>query len=268
MSYNYYMPGKTNPHLPHDGIELQPKSADAEAIEAAKRDADLLVSQLMTGKLLPDGEQDGVATTAPVATAKAQPRPGSHPVSRPVEDHPLLPSAEPVAIAAPAKAEDHAAPAVARKSSDTPIELCDEELVSQILKDAFPPLSEQEEIEPRGNYVTGAMQKVVSRVAPVAGIVAAAAICFFWPGVLLTVVAMAVVTFVSLTLSLKVPFLARNLHKAWQRYVDRAPERAERVRCAADKSAMVLERILDALPGAMADRLALPDMSKPVTPRR
>lgn len=50
MIRNHYKPGKVNPHLPHDGVEIEgPPPSDARDIDTAMRNADLLVSQLMLG---------------------------------------------------------------------------------------------------------------------------------------------------------------------------------------------------------------------------
>ncbi|MEO0370271.1 MAG: hypothetical protein AAF231_02340 [Pseudomonadota bacterium] len=268
MSFNHYVPGKTNPHLPHDGLELQSIPASAEDIELAKSDADDLVSQLMEGTLplpTPKDERASDQGTPQRQAFKPVSRPISRPVSKPATAHPLFRAAEPVV---PAEKTETPEVKPTRPNAGTPIELCEETLVNQVLKDAFPTLKEQPKTDPRREMAQEAVGAVAGRVGLFVGLVVTGAMCVFWPlqaiGLLLLAISMFVVTM----LLLNVPFVARRLHKRWARYAQRSPERAERVRVAADATAGVIEQVLDHLPGGLADRLAMPDFSKPVAPKR
>ncbi|MEO0773716.1 MAG: hypothetical protein AAFZ04_11095, partial [Pseudomonadota bacterium] len=289
---NHYLPGKTNPHLPHDGLEMQPPPKSAEDIERAKSNADDLVRSLMGGDVPASPAQGARAaqTGAPAmpscapqaklvevspSAVNADPDPVarpaakllSHPISTPLSQH-LMRDADPVQQA-PNPQEDTGPEIEApRPQAETPIELCDDAIVKKVLKDAFPPLAEQPAPDPRHDKAQKMAQGLKGR-AKLFGVLAfGAVLCMIWPLQMMGLALLGVMLFVGFTLLMKVPFLARLLHKAWLRYADRAPERAERLRKGADATAGVIEQVLDVLPGALADRLAMPDFSKPVTRQR
>ncbi|MEM6589966.1 MAG: hypothetical protein AAF641_16080 [Pseudomonadota bacterium] len=281
MSFNHYLPGKTNPHLPHDGVEIQRIPASAEDIELAKSDADDLVRQLMDGDLpLPQTKAELQAITRPV----------SKPLSKPLSQHAMFRTAEPV-TAAPSttssaspsvKVVEHAAtndpvvdtaPQPARQQDDRPIELREDELVKQVLKDAFPPLTDQEEMKANRGWSSikakaEAAGDGLSRKVLIGAGLMAAIICVIWPFQVLMAGILALIFFLASMQLMRVAFFARIFKWVWRRYAARSPERAERIRATADTVASAVEQVLDYLPGALADRLALPDFSKPITPNR
>ncbi len=289
MSFNHYVPGKTNPHLPHDGVEIQQIPASAEDIELAKSDADDLVRQLMNGNLtLPKTKGEFEAIKRPQTASE------SRTVSKPLSEHAAFRTAEPVG-AEPAykpvtqcatndailqKVLDAAteptpvpAPEPAPPADSRPIEMREDELVKQVLKDAFPRLHDQDQIEPTSGWakIKAKAEKAgdgMSRGVIIGAVAVAAVICVIWPLQVLLAGLLALTLFVASMQLMRVAIFARVFRWVWQRIVARSPERAERARRVADTVASAIEQVLDYMPGGMADRLALPDFSKPVTPKR
>ena len=135
--------------------------------------------------------------------------------------------------------------------------------MSKVIKGGCQVLKGQETEDPRRKRQQEMAEAVRGRVGAMAGMAVAALLCIFWPVQAMCLMLLAVVLFIVAMLSLNVPFIARRLHKRWLRYAHREPERAERLRVAADVTAGVIEQVLDLLPGGLADRLSLPDFSKP-----
>lgn len=243
MKYNNYNPGKVNPHLPHDAVEMAPPpSNDFE-------DAERLITELLRGtknRMTPEMEARLAKELAPEPAAMDR-----DDVDVGVED----------AVSDMVAESDPAEPTPQTRSDDRPIEMCDDETVQSVLKQIFPPLQEQEAEEetPRRSY------KTLSLCLGAAGFTA---LFMLWPLHVLGWTLLGVTVLVVTILALKLRFVAWPLGYLWRRYAAKAPERAERIRRMADGVAFQLEKVLDVLPGGLADHLALPDFSQPVTPNR
>ncbi|MEO0752074.1 MAG: hypothetical protein AAFY25_09730 [Pseudomonadota bacterium] len=228
MKHNHYIPGKHNPHLPHDGVEIEPRSTDTET---AQRNADLLVSQLMQGKTT-SAKQHDAQTNASDTIAKRQ-----------------------------TLVRQEAGEAVRRKTAaapDVPPEpLTEEEIVRNVMREAFPPLQDVETPSP------------LRRVPPVyLTAIVCGLIVFIWPTLLFWMLVMTCVLLFAVAGLSKFPGVATVFATVWRGFARRAPQAAERMRQIADRVAIGVERVLDVLPGSLADRLSLPDFSQPVSPKR
>lgn len=266
---NYYAPGKVNPHLPHDGVEIEaPPPDDASDIETAHRNADLLVSQLMQS----DAHENAASIPVkPLPQANASVRvPKSNDTPAPVvetvvESEPRMVATE-ARLPDPEPEPDPAGPCTAempvaedvRSDPAEPVELRDETEVTDRLREAFPELADQEE-----------PPSVLARIPPVYSVgLACGVIVFIWPTLLFWVLLTICVLVLSFAGLMKLPGVAKLFTAVWSRFVRRNPERAENVRKVADRLALGLERSLDLLPGSLADRLSLPDFSQPVSSKR
>lgn len=241
MKHNHYAPGRVNPHLPHDGIEIEPAPADAEV---AQRDADLLVSQLMKTNTKPSG---------PAPTSR-DPWRDATPAQTDVDKYPqkVMATAEAMMV--------DATPVVPKEA----VEFRDDADVTQDLRASFPKLSD-EAIAQENKGKPGFFDRVPPiYVAVAVGIVLA----IYAPKLLFWMLLGAVVFVLTAAVLLKAPGISTLSFWAWNRFVDRNPDRAERVRKVADSVALSLEYILDRLPGSLADKLALPDFSQPVSRKR
>lgn len=241
MKHNHYAPGRVNPHLPHDGVEIEPEPTDAEI---AQRDADLLVSQLMK------------TTTKPVGPALTSRDPWNDatPAQTDVDQYPRK-------VTATAEAMMVDPTPVAPKEA---VELRDDADVTQDLRATFPKLSD-EAIAQENKGKPGFFDRVPPLYLAVGiGIVLA----IYAPKLLFWVLFAAVVVVLAAAILLKAPVLSSISLWAWNRFADRNPDRAERVRKVADNAALSVEYLLDRLPGSLADKLALPDFSQPVSRKR
>lgn len=280
MKYNYFKPGRVNPHLPHDGIEIEPAPTDTEV---AQREADLLVSQLMKGSSKPvaptPASQASVKEATPsqlnmnsypqkvVATAEAIAVDASvvnaHSVDTTMIDATMVDATMVDSTVVDAAKIDEAP--VAPKQA---VELRDDADVTQDLRASFPKLSDETlslENQGRPGFVTGFFK----RVPPVyLASALAIVVAFLAPKLLLWTLIAAVVIVVTAAAMLKAPGLSTLSLWAWRRFADRDPDRAEHVRKVADNAALSVEYMLDRLPGSLADRLALPDFSQPIPRKR
>lgn len=232
MKHNHYMPGKHNPHLPHDGVEIEAKATDDET---AQRNADLLVSQLMQGNTKPRQKEPGQEDQS----------------DRSQTGVPQMP--------VQTLTRQNETPDVARATGtpQTPVELSEEEIVRNVMREAFPPLQEAE------------APSLLSRINPV---YATAFFCgfivFIWPTLLFWLLVSGCLSLIAIALLTRVPGVPWLCNRVWAGFVRKAPDWAERARKIADVVAMKVERLLDMLPGSLADRLSLPDFSQPVAPKR
>ncbi|MEL7012239.1 MAG: hypothetical protein AAFO72_03050 [Pseudomonadota bacterium] len=251
MKYNHFKPGRVNPHLPHDGIEIEPSPTDTDV---AQREADLLVSQLMKDSTKPGASSQKDKKSYPqevVATAEAIT------VDASVTDAPAVDTTMIDATLV--------APKMAPKMA---VELRDGADVTRDLRASFPKLSDETlSLENQGR--PGFFTKLFKHVPPAylaVGFGVAAAILA--PKLLAWTVIAAVVVVVITLAMLKAPGLSTLSLWAWRRFADRDPDRAEQVRKVADSTALSVEYMLDRLPGSLADRFALPDFSQPVPRKR
>ena len=253
MKQNYYRPGKVNPHLPHDGVELEPAPTDTDV---AQRDADLLVSQLMVDSTKPAGPPSTIDGTwiepVPVQT-----------------DTDLTPD-DMVAVAQDAvhPADQEPVPAgdedAALAGDAVAVEFRDETDVTQDLRASFPKLSDETlETQNRGKPGFFDWFPPVYLVPALCVVMA-----FLAPKLLLWTLIVAVVLLLTAAAMLKLPGLSHLSGWIWRQFVNRSPDRAERVRKWADNAALSFEYVLDRLPGSLADKLSLPDFSQPVTRKR
>ena len=242
MKHNHYLPGKQNPHLPHDGVEIEAKATDDET---AQRNAELLVSQLMQGNTKPRIQSKPVAShpnasQATTSQARAAQGTGQKDVPQTLTDD-----------ATPAAPLEQAA------DTTPPAELTEEEIVRNVMREAFPPLKEEQ------------APTFFERVPPVYVVaVACGIIVLLWPPLLFWMLLTACLSLIAAAILMRIPGVAWLFARVWTGFARKAPERAERARKIADFVAVKVERMLDLLPGSLADRLSLPDFSQPVGPKR
>ncbi|MEM7599408.1 MAG: hypothetical protein AAF382_17070 [Pseudomonadota bacterium] len=237
MKHNHYLPGKQNPHLPHDGVEIEAKATDDET---AQRNADLLVSQLMQGNTKPRIQSKPVASQSNA----------SHAVAAQTAEHADVPQT---------LTRDATPAAPLEQAADTtpPAELTEEEIVRNVMREAFPPLKEEQ------------APTIFERVPPVYVVaVACGIIVLLWPTLLFWMLLTACLSLIAAAILMRIPGVAWLFARVWTGFARKAPERAERARKIADFVAVKVERMLDLLPGSLADRLSLPDFSQPVGPKR
>ena len=231
---------KPNPHLPHNSEELQsPPPEDAANDEIAQKNAELIISQIMTEQPRIEGPKN--------RTAMPKAAPQSHQIQ--AETAPIPTQAPDPAPAAPAAARRRGADAL------PPLRPADAEEVR--LRDA---LTEDDEI-----FDDNAQGGLLSRVRPAYAIVGVLAImALLWPvatGLILLLVLWLTVLFV---MALKRAVAGGR----WTQFARRHPTKAERLRRTADRMAEKLDMVLDYLPGGLADMLAMPDLSQPVVSGR
>jgi len=239
----YIVVSRPNPHLPHDSEELQsPPPPDALTDEIAQKNAELIVSRLM-GR--------APAAAAPEAAAQAMsprmpavPRPARTPPPRAQNAATATPPAR-TAIRTPAKRAPEPEPAACRKD---PVEA---RLRAALLEGSA--LGEDEETH-RG---------LLARLRPVHGVALGVLLAaLLWP-VLIGVAALLLIgSAVVVTLLLRRAVAGGR----WRRFARTHPRMAERLRRVADRAAVRVDRVLDLLPAGLADRLAWPDLSEPLSP--
>lgn len=305
MTRNYYTPGKVNPHLPHDGVEIEPRSKDTAT---AARDADLLVSQLMQGnteppqdqahdqvqaenaapsrrmsKPLPGAGSDGLPNTAPEIAKTATDAPGQSAMNSAAQsggqgeaesETQLRVPTRPVSVIAPIAKVTGPAPkpassqTVAEPSAPQPAE-------TKPLEDS-PAATARDDVSLKGQMREAfpplpAQEKpsLLQRVPPVYPVaLASGLVVLIWPTLLFWLLVSIGLFLIAFAALMKLPGAANLFGALWGKFVRRNPTRAERVRKIADRLAMMIERGLDLLPGSLADRLSLPDFSQPVASKR
>ncbi len=286
MKHVFYAPGKKNPHLPHDGLELESAPpADACDDETAERNADVLVSQMMLGHsvkprrvtkiskgdvpadvLLKAAQNldDAAEAEKKVASGKVETQKAE---TKPTPEAKTAPKAK--AKPAPKTAEPKAT--VAAKSAEAPQEQTAPELktdapdnVNESIRQAFQPL-ETEVLEADPEETLSLKDRFPPVYAVGLGVVILSVI---WPMAMVMLVVFGGSAFVLLMAALKLPGVSLRLARRWHSYAKRRPKSAERMRRRADRLAMAFDRVLDLLPSSLADRLALPDFSEPVSRKR
>ncbi|MEQ8896061.1 MAG: hypothetical protein RID23_03140 [Roseovarius sp.] len=220
---------KTNPHLPHDSVELQsPPPVDALNDEVAQQNAELYISQLMMGEggAAADVRLDADAPQADEIQAPQAPQAPQTPRAKGAEALPPL----------------------------EPQEELNEE---QRLRAAFSADEDEEVEEPRAGLLSRLRARHV-------GIVALVLTAFFWPVYLGA--AFLVFAWVAVLAIQALRYVVTAGH--WHRFARKRPASAERVRRVIDRAAVRLDTVLDYLPDSLAEGLALPDMSQPVAKTR
>lgn len=227
---------KTNPHLPHDSVELEsPPPEDALNDDVAQKNAELYISQLMLGEHHAQGRKPVEGRPNPrLADAAPTQAPQPEPKAAPTQ------AAEPRGVQALPPLE--------------PQEDLDEE---QRLRAAFSSDEDEEYEEPR----TGLLSRLRPRHIATALLVLVA---FFWPVYLGA--AILVLAWVAVLAIHTLRYLVTAGH--WFRFARKHPKTAERLRRVADRAAEKLDVVLDYLPDSLAESLALPDMSQPVAKSR
>lgn len=229
---------KTNPHLPHDSVELQsPPPEDALNDDVAQRNAERYISQLIRG-------EDRSQADKPVETRQNPRLEGTTP-KKPAAAHPEV------------KAAPKQAPQPKGVQALPPLEPQEEIDEETRLRAAFSAEDEPEVEEPR----KGLFSRLRARHVTTAGLVMVA---FFWP-VYLGAAFLVLAWFAVLAIH-TLRYLVTAGH--WYRFARKHPMTAERVRRVADRAALKLDVVLDFLPDSLADSLALPDMSQPVAKAR
>ncbi|MEL6647712.1 MAG: hypothetical protein AAFQ05_08400 [Pseudomonadota bacterium] len=234
MKHNHYLPGKHNPHLPHDGVEIEARATDDET---AQRNADLLVSQLMQGNTKPRG------SSAPAASGKSAPRDLVQSLTREEQ-------------ATPAQSADDTTHQTAPQTAPQD-DLTEEEIVRNVMREAFPPLQEDQG------------PTFFDRFPPIYFVAFACGfVVLLWPTLLFWMLVTVCLSLIAFSVVMRIPGVAWFCGRVWTGFARKAPKRAERARKIADFVAVKVERLLDLLPGSLADRLSLPDFSQPVSPKR
>ncbi len=237
----YIVVSRPNPHLPHDSEELRsPPPPDALTDEIAQKNAELIVSRLM-GRASAAAAPEAAAPAMP-PRMPAAPRPARTPQPRAQNAATATPPAR-TAIRTPAEREPE--PAACRKD---PVEA---RLRAALLEGSA--LGEDEQTH-RG---------LLARLRPVHGAVLGLLLAaLLWP-VLIGVAALLLIgSAVAVTLLLRRAVAGGR----WRRFARKHPRTAERLRRAADRAAVGVDRVLDLLPAVVADRLAWPDLSEPLSP--
>jgi len=230
---------RVNPHLPHNSVELQsPPPPDALDNDMAVRNADEIVSRLL---------HQGVAVQVTPASRAQRSETANNSVTRNAGD---LPRAAPAS--GPAKTPGVHSPAtgvVARGACRLP----------ELARDPS-------EAELRA-VLTADVGMTTDKagglwLGPAHGIVIACGLgLLLWPvGFAALLLALAVAVFAGAALLRRAA--AGGL---WRRFARRHPRGAEKLRRRADRLAERLDHVLDLLPDAVAERLALPDLSEPLT---
>lgn len=226
---------KTNPHLPHDSVELQsPPPEDALNDDVAQKNAELYISQLMLGE-------------------------GHAPGRKSVEGrpNPRLEGISPKDASASGQPDAKQAPQPRGVQALPPLEPQEELDDDSRLRAAFSADEEDEIEQPR----KGLLSRLKSRHVVTALLVLVA---FFWPVYLGA--AFLVLAWLAVLAIHTLRYLVTAGH--WYRFARKHPKPAERLRRVADRAAEKLDAVLDFLPDSLAESLALPDMSQPVAKSR
>jgi len=249
----YIVVTRPNPHLPHDSEELQsPPPPDALTDEIAGRNAELMIGKLL-GKLPAAEDADALApmqcavpaaaetAAVPAAVEAVTPDAGAESLARDAEQD------APQAMQATAQEQTCETP----KRDRCDIDPAEARLRAALLEGTT--LGEEE------NERDG----ILARLRPAHGAVAAMLLAaFFWPVLIGAVALLLIGTVIAATLLLRRAVAGGR----WRRFARRHPRTAERMRRMADRAAVRVDRVLDLLPAGLADRLAWPDLSEPLSP--
>lgn len=249
----YIVVTRPNPHLPHDSEELQSAPPpDALTDEIAQKNAELMIGKLL-GKT-PSAEGEGVLAPPPVQARPCQAAPAQPDVVA-REPHRAEPRARAAAqgpkaaVREPPKAVAHERTA---KTPDADGKDPDEVRLRAALLEGTTLGEEEDERD-----------GLLARLRPVHGVALALLLAaLLWP-MLIGVAALLVIG--------SVVFVTLMLRRAvaggrWRRFAGRHPRTAERLRRVADRAAVGVDHVLDLLPAGLADRLAWPDLSEPLSP--
>lgn len=229
--------------FPHGALEVEALPPDdARNREIAERNADLFVSQLMSGKEVKPLESVRKVSTRNETQAAlpddilVRPR-----VSRRLTRSQSLQTGAVV----------HGAKAKKATVELTPAQIAAKEKIGMIL----PPLQEETKPSLQDRFPTiYALGLVIVLWA------------FIWPAIVIWMLVLICLAPFALLIALKLPASSVRLSRTWQQFAKRRPLKAERYRKIADRIALGSDRVLDVLPNAWADRLALPDFSQPIKP--
>ncbi len=238
MTLSTYEKARPNPHLTHDEQELVgPPPSDARDDETARRNAELIVSQLMLGEAAnqartkPAPEQALAQPAQRAAVPQSSTARGSRSQSEPVS----------------ARSTD---PEVQANASLDPEDLT-EATVRNAMREDLEPILDDGATDTRS---WARLKYVVMGLG--------LGVAFLWPtlviGAALLLIWLALIMFWILSNDTAAAFAKRR----WLRFEARRPETAESFRAAADGIAMKLDIFLGLLPDRWAESLSLPDFSR------
>ncbi|WP_111735432.1 hypothetical protein [Roseovarius amoyensis] len=248
----YIVVNRPNPHLPHDSEELQsPPPPDALTDEIAQKNAELMIGKLL-GKT-PAVEGEGVLAPPLVQT-------------QPCHAAPAQPD---VAMREPRQAEPRV-----RAAARGPKAAAHEQPIAATRERAKTPEADgkdPDEVRLRAALLEGsvlgaeedARDGLLARLRPVHGVALALLLAtLLWPMMIGVAALLLIGSGVGITLMLRRAVAGGR----WWRFASRHPRTAERLRRVADRAAVGVDRVLDLLPAGLADRLAWPDLSEPLSP--
>jgi len=241
----YIVVNRPNPHLPHDSEELQsPPPPDALTDEIAQKNAELMIGKLL-GKT-PAIEGEGVLTASPVRAPAA---PVQAPPCQAAPTQPVAAARKPRQAEPRVTADVHGHPSMKPElDGKDPDEV---RLRTALLEGST--LGEEEAV--RDGFL--------ARLRPVHGVALAVLLgVVLWPVFMGAVAVLLIGSAVAITLMMRRAVAGGR----WRRFVRRHPRTAERLRRIADRAAVRVDRVLDLLPAGLADRLAWPDLSEPLSP--